>query len=105
MKKWPTQAQIEQALKEMKDAPSSRPLSNQANPVEKLKYSVCSQFVVYMRTHQLTQQQLADQLGLDKAIVSKITHYHFDEFTSDRLIKYLSILDPNLQIEVKAKVA
>ena len=105
MSKWPTQNQMNEALAEMENSLGSKPLSHEATPVEQFKHSLCAQFVVYMRTHQLTQQELADKLEIDKALVSKISHYHFDDFTSDRLIKYLTILDPNVKIEVKAKVA
>jgi len=80
-------------------------LSPQARPVDRFKHSLCTQFVMYMNAHKISQQELANLLGVDKSIASKIVHYHFDDFTSDRLIKYLSILDPNVKIEVKARVA
>jgi predicted XRE-type DNA-binding protein len=103
--KWPTQAQIDEAMKEMSAHLPSLPLKPGASVVDRLKFQLCAQFVIFAQSNQMSQQELADQIGIDKSLMSKILHYHLDEFTSDRLIKYLAVLDPALQIEVKAKVA
>jgi predicted XRE-type DNA-binding protein len=105
MTKWPSKKQIDKALTEIEGTIASRPLGPNASPVERTKYSLCKQFVVYMQSHKISQEELAEKIGVDKALMSKIVHYHFDEFTIDRLIKYLSVIDPNLTIEVKARVA
>jgi predicted XRE-type DNA-binding protein len=105
MSKWPTKKQINAAMAEIDSQPSSKPLSEKPSPIETLKHSICAQFVIYMQTHQLSQKELAEKLKIDKALMSKIVHYQYDEFTIDRLIKYLFILDPKVKIEVKARVA
>lgn len=105
MTKWPSKKELEKVLKELEGAPGSRVIPKDAPPVDRTKHSICAQFVIYMQTHKISQQELAEKLGIDKALMSKIVHYHFDEFTIDRLIKYLAILDPKLVVEVKARVA
>ena len=105
MTKWPSKREIEEVLKQLEGAPGSRVISKDASPVDRTKHLICAQFVIYMRTRKISQQELAEKLGIDKAVMSKIVHYHFDEFTIDRLIKYLAILDPDLVVEVKARVA
>lgn len=35
--------------------------------------------------------------------MSKIVHYHFDDFTIDRLVKYLSILFPKADLAILVK--
>jgi predicted XRE-type DNA-binding protein len=84
---------------------SSRPLSENASPIDALKHSICAQFVIYMQTHQLSQKELAEKLQFDKALMSKIGRYQFGDFTIDRLFRYLSMLDPQLKIEVNARAA
>jgi predicted XRE-type DNA-binding protein len=105
MTKWPSKEELDRVLKELENTPGSRVIPKGASPVDRTKYSICAQFVIYMQNHEVSQQELAKKLGIDKALVSKIVHYHFDEFTIDRLIKYLAILDPKLVVEVKARVA
>ena len=105
MTKWPSKKEIDSVLKEMEGTLASRPLSKDATPVERTKHVICEQFVIYMNSHRISQQDFAEKLGIDKSLISKIVHYHFDEFTIDRLIKYLAILDPKLVVEVKARVA
>ena len=105
MTKWPSKQQIDSALKDLEATLGSRVLSPNATPVERTKFSICEQFVRYMHNRHVSQQKLAEKLGIDKALMSKIVHYHFDEFTVDRLIKYLAVLDPKLIVEVRARVA
>ena len=104
MNKWPTQSQINEALGEMEGTLASKPLSSRATSVDKFKHALCAHFVLFLNSHKISQQQLADLLGVDKSIASKIIHYHLEDFTIDRLVKYLSVLDPELKIEIKAKV-
>lgn len=105
MTKWPTKEQVRTALKEMEGLLPSRPLPAAAPPVDRIKHSICELFLIYMHAHQASQRDLAARLGVDKSLVNKIVHYHFDDFTIDRLIKYLAILDPKLIVEVRARVA
>ena len=105
MTKWPSKKEVESALQELEGSLASRPLSPEANLVDRTKHSLCRQFVRFMIAHRLSQQQLADKLGIDKSLMSKIAHYQFDEFTIDRLIKYLTVLDPDLVVEIKTRVA
>ncbi len=105
MSQWPSKKDLQKALKKLEKLPASRPLAKDASAIERIKHRICEQFVKHLNDHELSQQELADQLKIDKAIVSKITHYRYDEFTIDRLIKYLSVLDPTLTIEIKSKAA
>ena len=105
MTKWPSKKQINSVFKTIEKSIASRPLSSDATTSDKVKYSICEQFVRYINARCMTQQELARKLEVDKSLVSKIVHYHFDDFTIDRLINYLAILDPNLVVEIKARVA
>ena len=71
-----------------------------ANAVERVKYKLCEKFVIYKNKSGLTQTALAEKIGIDKSLMSKILHYHFDEFTTDRLLKYLSEIYPDINSEV-----
>ena len=75
-------------------------ISPNATPLEKLRWDICQEFVRYTREHDLTQDQLAKKLGVDKAKVSKILHHRIDEFTTDRLITLYQRLSPSIRIKV-----
>jgi len=103
MTKFPSKEELELVQKELDKGPASRPLPKNAPPVDRAKYRLCEKFVIYKNTHQISQKELAKKIGIDEALMSKILRYHFDEFTADRLIKYLNEIYP--EVDVKIDVA
>jgi predicted XRE-type DNA-binding protein len=51
----------------------------------------------------ITQRELAEKIGIDESLMSKIVHYNFDDFTIDRLVKYLAILFPRADLKISIK--
>ena len=80
---------------------ASRPLPENATTVDQMKFHICEKFVIYKNSHGMTQRALAQELGIDEALMSKILHYHFDDFTTDRLVNYLSKIYPQTSVEIK----
>ena len=90
MSKWPKQEDIKKAMKDLDDETSwSRGPGMAKNHADRIKYDICAAFIVYKREHELNQRELAQKLKIGEALVSKILRYQFDEFTIDRLIRYL----------------
>ncbi len=75
-------------------------ISSNATPLQKLRWDLCQKFVRYTREHDLTQDQLAKVLRVDKAKVSKILHHRIDEFSTDRLITLYQQLTPDIKFRV-----
>ena len=94
MTKFPSEKELKKARRFLAKAPASRMLLPNATPVDRAKYAICAEFVKYKNNTKITQRDLAEKLGIDEALVSKITHYNFDDFTTDRLINYLSRIYP-----------
>lgn len=94
----------EKVLSEMREllskGPASMPLPKNASPVDKVKHQICREFVVYKNTTKITQKILADKLGIDEALMSKVLHYNVEEFTIDRLMKFLTVLYPHLEVKI-----
>jgi predicted XRE-type DNA-binding protein len=101
MTKFPSQKQLKEMRKKLEKGPAARPLPKAATSVDKVKYKICEQFVIYKNSQKMTQKALAEKLDLDEALMSKILHYNFDEFTVDRLLKFLNVLYPNVEIELR----
>lgn len=94
----------EEKLKKMREKLSSgmaaRPLPKNADIVERTKHAICEKFVIYLNSRKLKQKELAEKLGIAESLLSKIVHYHYDEFTIDRLLRYLEVIQPGVEFKV-----
>ena len=99
--KFPSDAELKEMSDLLSKGPASKPLSKKATPVDKIKYQICKEFVVYKNSHKITQKTMAEKIGTDEALMSKILHYNIEEFTIDRLVKFLSILRPDAEVKIE----
>ncbi|MBN8538321.1 MAG: XRE family transcriptional regulator [Deltaproteobacteria bacterium] len=44
---------------------------------------------------------MAKKVGTEEAIISKILRYNVDEFTIDRLVKFLAALYPGAEVKIE----
>ena len=98
---WPSEKELKRVLPILEKAEGSRGFDPNFSVVDKIKYELCKNFIAFKHEHNLTQKDLAVKLGIDPALMSKILRKRFDDFTIDRLVRYLEILD----IKVALKVA
>ena len=96
----PSKKELERVRKKMTRVEPSRALSPTASSADKLKYELCKQFVVYLRKHEMTQKELAEQLDIEPARLNEIVKYRIELFAVDRLLDYLERLKPNLKVTV-----
>lgn len=101
MTKWPSKKSLDTVRKKLEQGPASIPLPANASPVDKVKHHICEQFVIYKNRTKISQKALAQKVDMDEALMSKILHYNFEEFTIDRLIKFLSVLYPGVEIKIE----
>ena len=98
--KFPSRKQIDKALKILENAPGTRLLSKDASPSDILKFDLCKRFVIFRREKELSQKELVEKLGIDPAQMSKVLHYHIDEFSVDFLLGLLLKIRPKTTIRV-----
>lgn len=55
---------------------------------------------MYLNRTQMSQKELAEMLGIEPARVNEIVKYRIDLYTVDRLLGYLELLDPNINVIV-----
>lgn len=86
--------------KKLAKADGTLMISPDASPLERFRWDLCQKFLQFKMDHDLSQVQLAELLGVDKAKVSKILHHRIEEFSTDRLVTLYQKIDPDIVIKV-----
>jgi predicted XRE-type DNA-binding protein len=98
--KFPSKKTLAAVRKKLKNAEGTLMISPDASPLEKFRWDLCQKFLKYKMDHGLSQDQLAELLGVDKSKVSKILHHRIDDFSTDRLVTLYQKIDPDIVIKV-----
>ncbi|OGQ33406.1 MAG: hypothetical protein A3F16_01995, partial [Deltaproteobacteria bacterium RIFCSPHIGHO2_12_FULL_43_9] len=98
--KFPSNKVLHGIRNRLSKGPASKLLPADASPIYRTKYAICRAIIIYKNERKLTQRQLADKIGENESILSKVTHYNFKEFTIDRLLKFLAKLYKNAEIKI-----
>ena len=67
------------------------------------KSRLAQRIAVLIETRRLTQTKAAAVLGIDQPKVSKLLRGRLGEFSTDRLLRFLTTLDQDVDIVIKAK--
>ena len=96
-RKFKTKKEEEKFIKEVKEGKveGSFVLPRNASHKERIKFKLCEDFLLYLKEHDMSQKELADFLGIDKARVSDIIHYRTKDYTLDRLVDWHEKLFPD----------
>ncbi len=98
---FPSKKEIQEVLRELENVEPTFILDRKnASAVDKIKYDLCREFVVYMISNKISQVELADRLSLDKARVNKSIKYRIEFFTIDKLLSLLNIIKPSSELKV-----
>lgn len=97
---FPTEEKLKKIREGLDKAEPSYLLPENATKAEKLKYSLCEKFVIYIQETKISQADLAKKLNMDTARLNEIVKYRINLFTVDKLIDFAQRLDPNLEIKV-----
>jgi predicted XRE-type DNA-binding protein len=100
---WPTEAQWKEAEARLENTLATRIIPfRDMTTLQKLKQSICAQFVKHIKKNKIKQKDLAETLGITESRMSEILHYHFDNYTVDRLLTLLIIIKPEAKFELIA---
>lgn len=98
---FPSDKEIQEVLKKLENVEPTFVLDRKnASAVDKIKYDLCREFVDYILSNEISQVELADKLGIDKARVNKIIKYRIEVFTIDKLLSLLNIIKPSKELRV-----
>jgi ActR/RegA family two-component response regulator len=90
---FPSREEIERASIKLRNAEGTILPPENPTPIENLRWEICQKFVVYKLDSNITQKDLAAQIGVDEAKVSKILRHRIEEFTTDRLVELFYKID------------
>lgn len=98
--KYPNKKQIDDLLNLMSDDDFSVLIPDDATDVEKIKFELCKNFIVYLREHKMTQVELANLLEVDKSRINWIVKYRIEHFSIDYLYSLLKQLNPKIELKI-----
>ena len=75
-------------------------LSKNATSLEKFRFEIQQEFVKYKQETGISGVQLAELLEVDKTTVGKILRHRLSEFLTDRLLKLLSKIEPEIEYKI-----
>lgn len=98
---FPSKKELATMRKKLDKAEGSLMLSPKATALEKLRYEICKQFVIYARDHNLKSKELAKLVGVDESLMSKVLRYRHHRFSTDKLVEMLSRIHPKHHLLLK----
>ncbi len=99
--KFPSQKELAKVRKKLEKAEGAIVLASNATPLEKLRYEICRQFVIYAREHDLKSKELAKVVGVDESLMSKVLRYRHSRFSTDKLVEMLAKIYPKHHLLLK----
>lgn len=99
--KFPSEKELTKIRKKLEKSEGSLMLPPKASALEKFRYEICRQFVIYQREHDLKSKELAKIIGVDESIMSKVLHYRNERFTTDKLVQMLAKIYPRHHLILK----
>lgn len=97
---FPTEKELKKVRAKLGAARPSRMLPAKASKADRLKYQLCEKFVRYLLKSEISQAQLARQLGVDPSRINEIVKYRIELFTVDKLMDLAEKLEMDLKVEV-----
>jgi predicted XRE-type DNA-binding protein len=98
--KFPDETTLKSMRKKLEKAKGSYILPADADAIDRAKYEMCRQILIYMHRKGLSQRDLAKRMGIAETRVSEIVHYRIWKFTLDRLLGYLEKINPKVVLKV-----
>ena len=68
-----------------------------ATDIEKMKFSIARDIIIFKLKSEISQNDMAKIMGVSKSRVSEILHYRLSKYSLDTLIKYLFTLKGHLR--------
>lgn len=98
--KFPKDSVLKNVRAKLEKCEGSFILPPDAGIVDKAKYEVCKQLLIYIHKQGINQKELANILDVPETRISEIVHYKITKFTLDKLLSYYEIINPKFVLKV-----
>jgi len=97
---FPSEKELKKVRKKLERAKGFQMLDPDADEVAKFRFKLCQELLKYARKNSLNSAEMAKNLGITKADMSRIFNHRIERFSTDRLLKLCSIVKPDLKLKV-----
>ena len=96
---FPREKELKRVRKKLSRVKGFLMLSPDADELARFRFQICQQFIKYARANDLTAIELAKHLGISKADMSRIFNHRIARFSTDRLVRLYSIINPDYRLK------
>ena len=97
---FPDKKTLNKIRKELEKAEGTLMPPENPTPLQKFRWDLWQKFVKFKLDHDYTLEDMGKLIGVDKSKMSKILRHRIEDFSTDRLIAYLQVLNPETKLKV-----
>ena len=97
---FPSDKKLKEMREKLKKVEGSLALKPDATALEKFRWELCQKFLKFKREKGLSQKELAKMIFTDESKMSKILHHRIEEFSTDRLVTFYQMIDPDIELSL-----
>jgi predicted XRE-type DNA-binding protein len=97
---FPSEKELKRVRKKLGRVKGFLMLPPDADELARFRFKICQEFIKYAQTHKMAAIELAKQLGITKADMSRIFNHRIQRFSTDRLVRLYSKINPDYQLKV-----
>jgi predicted XRE-type DNA-binding protein len=98
--RYPSKDKLRAMDEKLKKLEGTLMVGESSSPADKFRWDLCQSLVRYMVEQGLSQVEFAKVLGIDQARVSEIIHHRIDKVSTDKLISYNEMINPNVRFKI-----
>lgn len=98
--KFPSRRKIREMAERLDKVEGTQMLHPDAKPGDRFRWELCQRLVRYIIQNRISQVEFAQMLGIDQARVSEIVRHRIDRVSTDKLIAYNELIDPDIEFKI-----
>lgn len=97
---FPNEKELKRIRAKLKNTQGFLMLSPGADELATFRFNICQELLKYAQKHDLTAVEMAKFLEITKADMSRIFNHRITRFSTDKLIRLYSKINPGYRLKV-----